>query len=251
MSRGKDACIRPLSAAAVVFSVAISSGKRTCGGCVTKMGDIQRGTCKWFDSKKGFGFITAEDGTDLFVHQTAIKAAGFRNLCEGEEVEFLVQSGDDGRKKAVNVTGPGGGPVKAAAGGADITEEGTMAEAMVEEAVAVMEVAATPVAMAAVGMATAAAEVMAEVGTAAVTAEVGAAGVIQVGTAVATAVETAVATVEAATAAPATEGVTGVVEEVMGTLAVAAGEADTAVVDMVAAATTTTYECRFWVVPPS
>lgn len=46
------------------------------------------------------------------MHQTEIKADGFRNLCEGEEVEFQVQSGDDGRKKAVRVTGPGGAPVK-------------------------------------------------------------------------------------------------------------------------------------------
>ncbi|XP_026192051.1 glycine-rich protein 2 [Cyclospora cayetanensis] len=76
------------------------------------MSDIQRGTCKWFDSKKGFGFITADDGTDLFVHQTEIKADGFRNLSEGEEVEFQVQAGEDGRKKAVRVTGPGGAPVK-------------------------------------------------------------------------------------------------------------------------------------------
>lgn len=49
---------------------------------------------------------------DLFVHQTEIKAEGFRNLSEGEQVEFLVQTGSDGRKKAVNVTGPGGAPVK-------------------------------------------------------------------------------------------------------------------------------------------
>ncbi|EPR58059.1 cold-shock DNA-binding domain-containing protein [Toxoplasma gondii GT1] len=74
-----------------------------------KMEDqIQRGHCKWFDSKKGFGFITAEDGTDLFVHQTEIKAQGFRNLAEGESVEFRVQVGHDGKRKAVSVTGPNG-----------------------------------------------------------------------------------------------------------------------------------------------
>lgn len=69
---------------------------------------MQRGHCKWFDSKKGFGFITAEDGTDLFVHQTEIKAHGFRNLAEGESVEFRVQVGHDGKRKAVGVTGPNG-----------------------------------------------------------------------------------------------------------------------------------------------
>ncbi|CDJ38976.1 glycine-rich protein 2, putative [Eimeria necatrix] len=93
---------------AIFYSGIGNSGE----GCIEKMSDIQRGTCKWFDSKKGFGFITSDDGTDLFVHQTEIKADGFRNLCEGEEVEFQVQSGDDGRKKAVRVTGPGGAPVK-------------------------------------------------------------------------------------------------------------------------------------------
>lgn len=73
---------------------------------------MQRGRCKWFDSKKGFGFITAEDGTDLFVHQTEIKAEGFRNLAEGESVEFRVQIGHDGKRKAVGVTGPNGGFVQ-------------------------------------------------------------------------------------------------------------------------------------------
>eukprot|EP00070_Physeter_catodon_P036556 XP_028343450.1 glycine-rich protein 2-like [Physeter catodon] len=69
---------------------------------------VTRGICKWFDSKKGYGFITAEDGTDLFVHQTDIHAEGFRNLAEGEAVEFQIQTASDGRQKAVHVTGPGG-----------------------------------------------------------------------------------------------------------------------------------------------
>lgn len=73
---------------------------------------VSRGTCKWFDSKKGYGFITAEDGTDLFVHQSEIRAEGFRNLAEGEQVEFVIQTGNDGRKKAVNVTGPNGSYVQ-------------------------------------------------------------------------------------------------------------------------------------------
>ncbi|PFH36857.1 cold-shock DNA-binding domain-containing protein [Besnoitia besnoiti] len=73
---------------------------------------VSRGTCKWFDSKKGYGFITAEDGSDLFVHQSEIRAEGFRNLAEGEPVEFIVQTGNDGRKKAVNVTGPNGSCVQ-------------------------------------------------------------------------------------------------------------------------------------------
>lgn len=61
---------------------------------------------------QGYGFITAEDGTDLFVHQSEIRAEGFRNLAEGEQVEFVIQTSSDGRKKAVNVTGPNGAYVQ-------------------------------------------------------------------------------------------------------------------------------------------
>jgi cold shock CspA family protein len=67
---------------------------------------------KWFNSQKGFGFITpAEGGDDLFVHQSAIKANGFRTLAEGEEVIYDVVT-EDGKEKAINVTGPDGAPVK-------------------------------------------------------------------------------------------------------------------------------------------
>lgn len=69
----------------------------------------QRGTVKWFNATKGFGFITPEGGgEDLFVHQTNISSEGFRSLREGEAVEFEIEAGPDGRSKAVNVTGPGG-----------------------------------------------------------------------------------------------------------------------------------------------
>jgi cold shock CspA family protein len=68
-----------------------------------------------FNTVKGFGFITPEDGgDDIFVHQTAIKAEGFRSLADGEEVEFQVQLDATGRKKATNVTGPKGAAVKGA-----------------------------------------------------------------------------------------------------------------------------------------
>ena len=46
------------------------------------------GTIKWFNTSKGFGFITREDGPDVFVHYSAIQADGFRNLEEGDRVEF-------------------------------------------------------------------------------------------------------------------------------------------------------------------
>lgn len=62
------------------------------------------GTVKWFSAQKGFGFIAPEDGSDdLFVHQTSIRSEGFRTLSEGQPVEFSVESGEDGRTKAIDV----------------------------------------------------------------------------------------------------------------------------------------------------
>ncbi|XWS40173.1 hypothetical protein CRYUN_Cryun18bG0117700 [Craigia yunnanensis] len=71
------------------------------------------GKVKWFSDQKGFGFITPdEDGEDLFVHQSSIRSEGFRSLAEGEEVEFVIESSEGGRTKAVDVTGPNGNPVR-------------------------------------------------------------------------------------------------------------------------------------------
>jgi cold shock CspA family protein len=72
------------------------------------------GTVKWFDAKKGFGFITPSDGhADVFVHQSAIHAEGFRSLAEGESVEFDMNE-NNGKQSAINVTGPHGDYVKGA-----------------------------------------------------------------------------------------------------------------------------------------
>ena len=52
-----------------------------------------KGTVKWFNSNKGYGFITPESGEDVFVHFSAIQAEGYKNLEEGESVEFEVTNG--------------------------------------------------------------------------------------------------------------------------------------------------------------
>eukprot|EP01056_Protomagalhaensia_sp_Gyna25_P001532 Protomagalhaensia_sp_Gyna_25__1531@NODE_1788_length_1538_cov_956_517011_g1466_i0_p1_GENE_NODE_1788_length_1538_cov_956_517011_g1466_i0NODE_1788_length_1538_cov_956_517011_g1466_i0_p1_ORF_typecomplete_len184_score37_83CSD/PF00313_22/3_8e25OB_RNB/PF08206_11/0_0047_NODE_1788_length_1538_cov_956_517011_g1466_i053604 len=71
------------------------------------------GHVKWFDAQKGWGFIQPTDGSDdVFVHQQSILAEGFRSLDDGEEVEYEVETDANRRKRAVNVTGPGGAAVK-------------------------------------------------------------------------------------------------------------------------------------------
>jgi CspA family cold shock protein len=62
-----------------------------------------KGTVKWFNNGKGFGFIEREDGPDVFVHFTAIQSEGFRSLKEGQEVEFAIEEGPKGLQ-AVDVT---------------------------------------------------------------------------------------------------------------------------------------------------
>ncbi|MBM3824310.1 MAG: cold shock domain-containing protein [Verrucomicrobia bacterium] len=56
------------------------------------------GKVKWFDNKKGFGFIIQEGGQDIFVHHTAIQGQGFKTLLEGEMVNFEIIEGDKGLK---------------------------------------------------------------------------------------------------------------------------------------------------------
>ena len=57
---------------------------------------MAQGTVKWFNSEKGFGFITTEEGTDVFAHFSAIEGDGFKSLDEGQAVEFDVVDGDRG-----------------------------------------------------------------------------------------------------------------------------------------------------------
>lgn len=57
-----------------------------------------RGTVKWFNGEKGYGFITPEEGEDLFVHYSEIQGSGFRSLNEGAKVEFEVTQGKKGKQ---------------------------------------------------------------------------------------------------------------------------------------------------------
>ena len=61
---------------------------------------MTNGIVKWFNDSKGFGFITAEDGQDLFVHHTDIQSDGYRSLAEGARVQFEVVAGQKGPRAA-------------------------------------------------------------------------------------------------------------------------------------------------------
>jgi len=64
---------------------------------------MANGTVKWFDERKGYGFIEQEDGPDVFVHHSGINGVGFKSLNEGEKVTFDIEQGQKG-PAAVNVT---------------------------------------------------------------------------------------------------------------------------------------------------
>jgi CspA family cold shock protein len=67
------------------------------------MSDRITGTVKWFNGDKGYGFLAREGGPDVFVHFSAIQGDGYRNLQEGQKVEFTVEKGPKG-PQASNVT---------------------------------------------------------------------------------------------------------------------------------------------------
>jgi CspA family cold shock protein len=63
---------------------------------------MARGKVKWFSNPKGYGFITSEIGTDVFVHHSAIQGEGYKSLTDGQEVEFEIEKGPKG-EQATNV----------------------------------------------------------------------------------------------------------------------------------------------------
>ena len=63
---------------------------------------MPKGTVKWFNQKKGYGFILSEDGKEIFVHFSSIKGEGFKTLREGDEVKFEITKGEKG-EQATNV----------------------------------------------------------------------------------------------------------------------------------------------------
>ena len=65
---------------------------------------MNNGTVKWFNAEKGYGFISQNDGEDLFVHFSEIKMDGFKTLDEGQAVQFDVTTGQNGKLQASNVT---------------------------------------------------------------------------------------------------------------------------------------------------
>ncbi|MBU2541212.1 MAG: cold-shock protein [Candidatus Omnitrophica bacterium] len=64
---------------------------------------MAKGKVKWFSNQKGYGFITPENGNDVFVHHAAIQGEGYKTLEEGQEVEFEIEQGPKG-EQAKNVT---------------------------------------------------------------------------------------------------------------------------------------------------
>ena len=59
-----------------------------------------KGVVKWFDADKGYGFISSDEGKDIFVHFSAIQTEGYKTLAEGDQVEFDVKDGDRGQQAA-------------------------------------------------------------------------------------------------------------------------------------------------------
>lgn len=87
----------------VYVGAMVSQARFSVGSSNTEEDDREQGTVKWFNSSKGFGFLTMENGDDVFVHYRAIRGRGRRFLVEGQVVRFYVTEGEKG-KQAENVS---------------------------------------------------------------------------------------------------------------------------------------------------
>ena len=88
----------------VAIATGIARKRSVCpAGRKKERHDMAQGTVKWFNPDKGYGFISREDGDDLFVHYSEIQMDGFKTLDEGQAVEFDVTTGQNGKLQASNV----------------------------------------------------------------------------------------------------------------------------------------------------
>ncbi len=88
----------------VAFATGIARKRSFCpAGRKKERHDMAQGTVKWFNPDKGYGFISREDGDDLFVHYSEIQMDGFKTLDEGQAVEFDITTGQNGKLQASNV----------------------------------------------------------------------------------------------------------------------------------------------------
>ena len=103
----ENAPLWAISFISIVIGSLLSGGKKSASqsesGPLTVQEGQERGTVKWFNAAKGFGFITRENGEDVFVHFRSIQGKGHRSLGEGQAVIFSVAEGDKGLQ-AVDVT---------------------------------------------------------------------------------------------------------------------------------------------------
>jgi CspA family cold shock protein len=86
----------------MVVTGEVLQGRRPCCPRRGKGVAVAEGTVKWFNNDKGYGFISQQDGEDVFVHFSAIQAEGYKSLEEGQTVQFDVTQGPKG-KQAANV----------------------------------------------------------------------------------------------------------------------------------------------------